>query len=290
MTDMKLIVKGEHRLAEAPVWHSKRALYYWIDLYDPMLCSYDPATGQATRRNLKLTAPIGAIVLTNSSDHLLVSHLQGISILNIDDLSLQHFADPEQGRCDVISNDMKVDRFGRLWFGSSHAKEQSPRGALWCVETANTIHLADVGFAVSNGPAFSPDGTTMYFSDSANRQILAYDISAKDCLVRNRRVFATFSEDEGMPDGLTVDAEGFLWSAQWAGAAVFRLSPDGHKTERWAVPSGHVTSLTFDGNKLFITTARDGLSQATLEKYPLSGSLFMLETNVLGLPEPVFAI
>ncbi len=290
MVDMKLVVKSEHKLGESALWHEVRQLFYWIDLYDPMLCSFDPASGKATRRDLALPAPIGAIVATTSPDHFLVSHGAGLSVLHIDDLTLSPYADPEQGRLDVIANDMKVDRFGRLWFGTSHAKETLPRGALWCVENTKHIHLADVGFAVSNGPAFSLDGHTMYFSDSANYKILAYDVSKDDCKLRNRRVFASFSEAEGVPDGLTVDAAGNIWSAQWAAASIFKLSPLGEKLQRFAVPSGHVTSLVLAGKTLFITTAREGLSPDILKKYPQSGSLFALETDVKGVPETLFAL
>jgi xylono-1,5-lactonase len=288
MTNIKLLVKGEHKLAEAALWHEARKCFFWIDLYEPMLCSFDPATGLATQRVLEIAAPIGAIVATVHADSFLLSHGDGISVLNIDDLSLVPFADPENGRSDVIANDMKMDRWGRLWFGSSHAKEVLPRGALWCVEDAGHIHLGDVGFAISNGPAFSPDGTTLYFSDSFNRQILAYDLSQQDCKLRNRRIFASFNQAEGLPDGLTVDAAGCVWSAQWAGASIFRLSPSGEKMQRIAVPSGHVTSLAFHGKMLFITTARDGLSPEALENYPLSGSLFSYQAGVAGIPETLF--
>ena len=290
MTDMKLLVKGEHKLAESPLWHEALGCWFWVDLYEPMLCSFDPTSGTGTRRALDLPAPIGSIVATTNPNVLVVSHRQGLSTLHIDDLSLKFFANPEQDRADVISNDLKVDRWGRLWLATSHDKEQLPRGALWCVENSGNCSLADVGFAIGNGPAFSPDGSVLYFSDSFNRQILAFDISPDHRHVRRRRVFAQFSVDEGMPDGLTVDAGGNLWSAQWAGASVFKLSPDGEKIQRIEVPSGHVTSVAFHQNKLLITTARDGLSPELLQRYPLSGSLFELDTNEFGLPETLFQL
>jgi xylono-1,5-lactonase len=290
VSDIKLLVEVQHRLGEGALWHEARGCLFWIDLYEPSLNSFDPVTGGLTHRALNLATPIGAVVATTRSDRLLISHPGGLSVLDIDNLTLTPYANPENGRPDQSPNDMKVDRWGRLWFGTSHAKELEPRGALWCVEDDKHIHLCDVGFAVSNGPAFSPDGKTMYFSDSANHQILAYDISRDNCLAKNRRVFATFSEDEGMPDGLTVDAEGCVWSAQWAGASVIRLSASGEKLQRISLPSGHVTSVAFHGSTLYITTARDGLSEQVLARYPLSGSVFKLETDAVGVAETLFAL
>ena len=290
MADLKLLVKGEHKLGESGLWHAARKLWFWVDLYEPMLCSYDPVSGVATSRALDLPAPIGSIVATTDPDVLLVSHRLGLSTLRIDDLALLPYANPEQGRDGVISNDLKVDRWGRLWLATSHEKEQLPRGALWCVENSNRWTLVDVGFAIGNGPAFSPDGKVLYFSDSFNRQILAYDISKDSPNAAARRVFAQFTNEEGMPDGLTVDASGNIWSAQWAGASIFKLSSAGEKLQRIAVPSGHVTSVAFNGNRLLITTARDGLSDEALQHYPLSGSLFELDTDEMGLAEPLFQL
>ena len=290
MADLKLLVKGEHKLAESALWHKAQQKWFWVDLYEPMLCSFDPVSQQATSRALDLPAPIGSIVATTNPDVLMICHRHGLSTLRIDDLSLVPYANPEQGREGVISNDLKVDRWGRLWLATSHEKEQLPRGALWCVENSTKWTLADVGFAIGNGPAFSPDGNVLYLSDSFNRQILAYVISPDSGHVFGRRVFAQFTLVEGMPDGLTVDAKGHVWSAQWAGACVFKLSSAGEKLEHIAVPSGHVTSVAFHGSKLLITTARDGLSLETLERYPLSGSVFELETDDQGLAEVLFPL
>ncbi len=287
---MKLLVKSDHRLGESALWHAGLQVWFWVDLYDPMLCSFDPASGMATRRSLDLPAPIGSFVATTEPNILLLSHAHGISTLRIDNLTLEPFANPEQDREGVISNDLKVDRWGRLWLATSHDKEQLPRGALWCVENSGRCTLADVGFAIGNGPAFSPDGKVLYFSDSFNRQILAYDISPDSPHVSGRRVFAQFTIEEGMPDGLTVDASGHVWSAQWAGASIFKLSPAGEKLQRIAVPSGHVTSVAFNRNKLLITTARDGLSGEAHAQYPLSGSVFELDTDETGVPETLFQL
>jgi xylono-1,5-lactonase len=288
MADMKLLVKGEDTLGESVLWHEGRQCLFWIDLYEPKLCSYHLPTGKSKRRVLNLPPPIGAIVVTDNPDFLMLSHRGGLSLLHIDSLEMTDYFDPEQGRDGIIYNDMKTDRWGRLWVGTSDENELLPRGALWCVESGKRHAVADVGFAVSNGPAFSPQGDVMYFSDSAKGQILAFDISPDHLHAKGRRIFAAFSAEEGVPDGLTVDAEGCVWSAQWGGASVIRFSPAGEKLAHIAVPAHQVTSVALVGKTMFITSACHGLSLDILKALPLNGSVFCFETVVSGLPEVPF--
>ena len=293
MSEMRLLYQNPHPLGESALWHVATRRFMWVDLYQPEIFDMDIGSMKVRRRALNLIAPIGSMVATSDPDVMLICHRNGLSLLNLTTLKHCDYCNPEQGRDAIIFNDMKVDRWGRLWVGTSHEKEMQPRGALWCVKDKHTWSLADAGFPVSNGPAFSVDGTTMYFNDSVGRQTFVYDINADDLKARNRRVLKSCTVDEGMPDGVTVDASGAIWNAQWAGAALVRLSPEGAVLARHHVPSGHVTSLCFGGDEMktiFITTARDGLDQATLEKYPHSGSLFAMQADTPGIAEPLFAI
>lgn len=285
---MKLFIEAKHRLGEAIIWHEAGKCLYWIDLLDPALFRHDPATGVTQSFPLPLAAPLGAIVATEDADLLLLTHRRGLSLLRLSNLEIAPYADPEAGRDAIIYNDAKCDRWGRLWAGSSHALEREPRGALWCL-TGTRQALGDAGFAVANGPAFSPDGRRMYFNDSMGRQTLVYDIDEADLLPRNRRVFANFAAGEGLPDGVIVDGEGCLWIAHWGGARITRWSPEGERLAVHPVPALNVTTMCFAGpdyKTLYITTARDGMDEAALAAMPLSGSLFTLETDVKGLPEP----
>lgn len=286
-----LLLRRSHRLGESILWHIARQRWYWVDLLDPSLCCFDPATGETTERPLDLKPPMGSIAPTTDPDRVMVAHTNGLSVLHLNSLKLEPFCHPEAQRDAVIANDIKVDRWGRLWFGTSHAREQEPRGALWCVTPDCKAALGDVGFPVSNGPAFSPDGRTMYFNDSANRQTLAYDLTQVDPHPRNRRVFAQYTEEEGMPDGLTVDTEGSIWSAQWLGARIVRIPPDGTTKTHIPVAAANVTSVAFGGNQMsemLITSATDGVSLELLSRYPATGSVFTLSPGVSGLPEPLF--
>lgn len=293
MPRAELWIESEHRLGESIIWHVASRLLLWVDLLDPAIFSHDLSAGTTLRRALPLPAPIGSIAATTDPKRVIIAHRGGLSLLNIETLALEFFCDPEQGRDHVIYNDIKVDRWGRLWVGTSHAREQDPRGALWCVKDAKTFALADAGFAISNGPAFSPFGGTMYFNDSLGRQTLAYDISRDDLLARNRRVLRAYTESEGMPDGVVVSSNGHIWSAQWGGAAVLRMTGDGAPVERIDVAAANVTTLCFGGDDLcdvFITTARDGVSAEAMARLPLTGSLFRWRADQPGLEEPLFGI
>jgi xylono-1,5-lactonase len=287
-----LWIKAEHRLGESIIWHVARQCYFWVDLLDPALFAHDPATGQTHRRLIPLPPPIGSIAATTDENLLILAHRGGLSLLDINTMELAPYCDPEGGRDDVIYNDIKVDRWGRLWVGTSHARELEPRGALWCVRDRNTWALADAGFAISNGPAFSLDGRTMYFNDSARRITFAYDIAPDHLQARNRRVFVQHAEQDGLPDGCVVDASDHVWTAQWAGRALLRFDQDGHMTDRIEVPSVHVTTLCFGGadlRQMKITTATDGASPEDLASLPHSGSLFACSGDWVGLSEPLFA-
>jgi D-xylonolactonase len=177
-----------------------------------------------------------------------------------------------------------------LWLCVDDLAEQEPRGVLWRVAPDGSAALIDAGFAVGNGPAFAPDGRTMYFANSMGARILAYDIVPELGEVRSRRVFATLGDEAGFPDGMTVDAEGYLWVAHWGGSRVSRYAPDGSVERVIPVPVPNVTSITFAGAELttlYITTAREGMTQQQLEAAPEAGGLYRLETGIRGQLEPV---
>ncbi len=293
MSTLRHVYAASNKLGEAAIWHAASKRLLWIDLYDPKLFIHDPVTQKTRVHTIKLASPLGAIVATTDPKILLISHKYGLSAFNIDTGSTTLFASPEKNRDAIIYNDCKVDRFGRLWVGSSHEREMETRGALWCVLPTGECCLGDVGFAISNGPAFSRDGKTMFFNNSLDRKTFAYDISAEDPYPRNRRVLITYADEEGLPDGLTVDAEDCLWVAHWGGARITRFSPLGKRLTVVDIPAPQVTTVGFGGadyKTLYVTSARDGLSDEQLATWPQSGDLFAIETAVPGIPEPLFEI
>jgi xylono-1,5-lactonase len=293
MSDTSNVYAASNQLGEAAIWHVASRRLLWIDLYVPRLFSHDPASGQTRVMDVNLPKPLGAIVATTNPRLVMVSHLGGLSTFDIETGATAFFANPERGRDAVIYNDCKCDRFGRLWVGSSHFKEQDARGALWCVLPGGEAYLADVGFVVSNGPSFSLDGRTMFFNDSVGRRTFAYDLSKDDPHARNRRVLMTYGDDEGVPDGTIVDSEDHVWIAHWGGARVTRMTQKGDRLQTLAVPALHVTTMAFGGDDLrtlYITSAREGLSSDMLAKWPQSGDLFKCVPGATGVPEPLFKL
>lgn len=291
--EAELFIKARHPLGESLQWQDEKNRLLWVDLLEPALHMHDFTSGTTTVHPLPLPRPIGSFVLTDDPDVILLCHTKGLSFLNTETRKLTDFCDPEAGRDGIIYNDMKMDRFGRLWVGTSHALEKEPRGALWCVSASGEATLVDAGFAISNGPAFSRDGRTMYFNDSMGYQTLAYDLDAARPGAWNRRVFARYSTEEGNPDGIVVDSENCPWSAQWLGGRLIRLSPGGDKIGEVIVPAPVVATLCFgdhDLQTIYINTAREGMDSTALERHPLSGSIFMARSPVKGLAEPRFPL
>ena len=291
--EAELFIEAQHPLAESIHWQEEKNRLLWVDLLNSSFHIHDFTSDKTSSHKLPLAAPIGSFVLTNDPNIVVLSHRQGLSFLNLTTFAMTPFCDPEKGRDAIIYNDMKMDRFGRLWLGTSHVKEKEPRGALWCVTTKGEATLVDTGFAIANGPAFSPDGAIMYFNDSLARQTLAYDLDPAKPGAWNRRVFATYTEEEGLPDGIITDSEGCIWSAQWLGARIIRLSPQGIRLATFPVPAGNVTTMCFGGKKnhtLYITTARDGLDTKALNRFPKTGAVFSLQTAATGISEPRFEL
>jgi xylono-1,5-lactonase len=289
----QLFLQCHHRLGESIIWHVARQCYFWVDLLDPALFSHDPTTGQTVKREIGLPPPIGSIAATTNPDLLMLAHRGGLSLLDVRSMNMTFYCDPETGRDAIIYNDIKVDRWGRLWVGTSHEREQEERGALWCVESRTRWALADAGFAIANGPAFSLNGQTMYFNDSARRKTFAFDISPEHPAARNRRTLVQHAEADGMPDGVVVDSADNIWTAQWAGSALLKFDREGQRLERIDVPSVHVTTLCFGGADLrqpLITTATDAATPDQLKALPLSGSVFTFANEVEGVCEPLFRL
>lgn len=287
------VLESACRLGESAHWHVASNRFLWIDLYEPALFSCGPTGEDFARHALPLEVPLAAIVATDDPDIVIIGHRRGLSRLSLSTLHITAFLDPEAGRDGVALNDMKVDRAGRLWAGSSDMAERMPRGGLWCCEPDGSITLGDAGFIVSNGPAFSPDGLTMYFADSMTRNVLAYDLHQTHPYIQSRRVAFAIDEPAGYPDGITVDREGHIWVAHWAGARVSCWTPDGQCLTRLALPADNITSIAFGGpdlSTMLVTSAREGVSPERLQDRPQSGATFLIRATTAGLPEPRFAM
>ena len=206
--------------------------------------------------------------------------------------TLTVLATPEADRPGNRFNDGKCDRRGRFWVGSLAINTAPRQGALWHYDPDGTVTRMVSGIHISNGLGWSPDDTRFYFTDSAKREIAVYDFDLESGTIHNRRPFVTVPDGSGTPDGLAVDAEGFVWSAHWDGWCVTRYDPDGAIDRVVTLPVPRPTSCVFGGphgTTLFVTTARIRLSTAQLAEAPLSGGILAVETGVRGQRETIFA-
>jgi sugar lactone lactonase YvrE len=197
--------------------------------------------------------------------------------LEDDVVQIVEVVDPERDQPENRFNDGQMGPDGRYWAGTMNEPEELPTGSLYAFRHDGAHDVLDSGYTVANGPAFSPDGSVVYHTDSARREIYAFEL-AGDGTLHGKRVFSRFGEDEGKPDGMTTDRHGNLWVAMWDGARVERLSPDGARLEAVPMPTSRPTSCTFvdsECTELFVTSAGIG---ASIED-TLAGGLFRVRLN-----------
>lgn len=275
-------------LGEGPHWDTAAGLLSFVDIKGRRLFLLEPDGGDL--REMPTPFRIGSLIPRVSGGHIAGTE-HGLAHV---DLGLERFEllfDPEEDRDTNRFNDAKVDRSGRLFAGTMDDEEKQASGALYRIDKKLACTRVDDGFRVTNGPAFSPDGKTMYANDSARQITYRYDL-APDGTPLNRLEFARYGEGEGYPDGMTVDAEGCLWIAFWDGWCLRRLSPAAERLEELKVPVQRPTSCTFGGpslDRLFITSARIGLGEDELASQPYAGGLFMTVPGVAGIAEQPFA-
>jgi sugar lactone lactonase YvrE len=208
--------------------------------------------------------------------------------------ALEILADPEPDRPGNRFNDGKCDRQGRLWGGTMGAKDwMAASGALYRLDAEQRVTRMQDQVKCSNGTGWSPDSRTMYYTESFRYGIFAYDFDPVSGAIANRRPFVTLDPDgQGFPDGLTVDRDGFVWSAQPVYGRIVRYDPDGRIERIIALPVSRGTSCIFGGadyQTLYVTTATETLTAEQMAEEPLAGSVLACEPGFQGIPETPFA-
>jgi D-xylonolactonase len=186
-------------------------------------------------------------------------------------------------------NDGFVGADGALWFGSMDVGESAPTGSLYSLHPGGRLRTVDSGYIITNGPAMSPDGKTLYHTDTLGKRIYAFDVLPDGSATRMRLLIATAGP--GHPDGMAVDIEGNIWVAMFRGARIDRYTPDGELSGSIAFPVSNITKLAFGGPDLrtaFVTTAWKGLSAAERARETLAGALFSFRSDTPGLPQHTF--
>jgi sugar lactone lactonase YvrE len=182
-------------------------------------------------------------------------------------------------------NDAHVDAQGLLWFGSMDDAEQAPSGALYRFDGSHVLRV-DAGYVITNGPATSPDGATLYHTDTLEKRVYAFTRSP-DGRLSDKRLFVEL-HDGGYPDGMAVDALGHVWIATFGGWRIDRFDAAGAKLGEVRFPCANVTRLAFGGDDLrtvYASTARKGLSADELAAQPLAGGLFAFRADTPGQPQ-----
>lgn len=288
---MRLIetIRVQNVLGEGVLWHHQTGMLWWTDIQARQLFRYD-----WTRKTLqRYSTPerLGSFGFVADSNRLIAAFESGIALYDPELLTVEWLARPEAHISRVRFNDGRVDRQGRFWAGTMvEGPHHDVSANLYCVNRSGQVQHRERDIRISNGLCFSPDGAYLYFADSPRAHIHRYQLSEPHGALLDRQLFTQLPAG-AEPDGATIDAEGYLWSAHWGGGKVVRYAPDGRVDRILNVPASQPTCVAFGGpelDRLFVTSAREGLDAGKLIQQSDAGSVFVYEVGIKGLPEPQY--
>jgi sugar lactone lactonase YvrE len=285
---IECVVAAGNRLGESPVWDGEQQKLFWIDGRAPEILSYAPATGQVQR--WPAPASVGSIGMRRDGG-LVVAMKGGFYVFSTATGRFTRIAEVEADRPDNRFNDGRCDRGGRFWAGTMNDTRREPDGSLYRLDPNGNVQHIRGDLVVPNSICWSLDDRTMYLADTYRHRIYAYDYDIDSGAATNLRIFVDATGHPGRPDGSTVDSEGCLWNAEFAGGRVVRYAPDGRIDRVLEMPVSQPTSCSFGGPDLatlYVTSATQRLSDAELAAQPLAGALFAVDVGVRGVPEPQF--
>ena len=264
------------------MWHAERQELLWVDILG---CRFHRATLTADGapdqiRTTTVDRHVGAVAPVAGGGHVLAAG-QGFMFVDESD-SVRELAQPEAGHTDVRMNDGACDPQGRFWAGTMAYDESPGAGTLYRLELDGRCSTMLTGLTISNGIGWSPDGATMYLSDSGTSLVEAFDFDGVTGAISRRRTLVHIDQSGMSPDGLTVDEQGDIWVGLYNGWGVHRYAPDGTLRASVDIPVAQATSCAFGGGDrrtLFVTTGRERLDEAALERQPDAGRVF----SVTGL-------
>jgi D-xylonolactonase len=264
---------------EGPLWHPMERQVYWSDIPQGRIFRLNPFS----RRHEQIYE--GRIVggYTIQSDGSLLLFMDRGSVAVWRDGKLKYLVNEMEGEADNRFNDVAADPAGRVFCGTMPTDTRS--ATLYRMDTDGSITTVLEGVGLSNGIGFSPDQKQMYYTDSLARKIYIFDYDIDSGDITNQRVFVETPDDGSIPDGMTVDAEGYVWGARWDGSSLYRYNPDGEQVVQIQFPAKKVSSVIFGGvdlTDMYVTTAGGGNKA---EEGPGAGGLFRLNVGVQGKPE-----
>jgi sugar lactone lactonase YvrE len=289
--EVEHLLAVNNKLGEGPVWSAAEQALYWVDIESNRFYRLHPATGKQEVFDTSL--PVGAVGLRASGGLVMVTK-RGFAFWERQ-TGLRFIADPEANKPYTRFNDGAVDSQGRFWAGTMCDPPETcaePEGCLYRLDADGSVHTMETGLTISNGIGWSPDNRHMYLTDSLRQMIYVYDFDAATGTIEHRRPFIHTPDEAGIPDGLAVDCEGFIWSVRWGAGKVVRYDPTGKAERTFGLPVQYATSCAFGGehlDELYITSAWTALSEAQKKQQPYAGDLLRVKTHVKGLETPMFA-
>lgn len=289
MLRIEALIERKDSLGEGPLWDVEEQRLYWIDSYGPAVHRCDARGGEIA--DWSVPEEIGSLALRQNGGAV-VALRSGFHFLDLASGEVTRINETQPGELRPRLNDGKVDRQGRFVAGSMDFQEQDGVGKLFRLDPDLSLHTLDTDIICSNGPCWSPDGQTLYFADTGRKVIYAYDYDIDSGNVRSRHVFTTFDKLRGLPDGATVDEEGYVWSVEVYSGRLIRFDPNGVVDRIVGLPVKSTTSMTFGGADLDIAyvTSMARPMNGEYHKEREAGCLFAVHgLGVRGLPEPRFA-
>lgn len=277
--DLELIADYQCVTGEGPLWHPGEGRLYWLDIPKGRMFRYNPSTGK--HEQVYQGEPVGGLTVQADGALLLFGARGSVRTWREGKLTTVIEELPEERSSRF--NDVIADPAGRVYCGTMPTPDRL--GRLYGLDPDGRIAKLLDGIGCSNGMGFTPDRKRMYHTDSTRREIYLFDYDQETGALTNQRLFVRTPEGEGIPDGMTVDAEGYVWSARWDGSCLVRYAPDGQEVERVTFPAKQVSCPTFGGadyGDLYVTTA-GGHDKA--KNGPAAGALFRLRPGVRGVPE-----
>lgn len=287
---VELALDAKATLGEGPMWHAHRKKLYWVDILGEKLHEFDPSTGRDRAFN---AGQFVACVAARKKGGLMLGLQHGFTYFNFRTRKIRRLCAPPASRPNNRFNDGKCDPAGRFWAGIMDLDAKAHQGSLFCLDTNLRVRRVLRKLTIPNGMAWSLDAQTMFFIDSGFQVVWAFDYNLGTGRISNRRPVIRIPKRDGLPDGMTIDAEGMLWVALWGGGQVARWNPQtGKRLQTITVPVSLVTSCAFGGSNLdvlYITSARTTLRKEALLREPLAGGIFCVKPGVRGVPDYQFA-